>query len=509
MDLNRMWNNPSPVLHPSIFHAKRLIRHLARDRNLMLYCDFHGHSKIKNMVLYGCGIQDCDSTCIPVLPAAMPPRSDEPNAEDEAKSDAVLHAYLEDPAAHATPAFTEPPNATHEQSNMLAIDPHKEKVFPWLLADRAPHLFSLQKSTFGVKKSKAGSARVAVFRDTGITSSYTMEASFCGADIGNMDAVHFNTSHYEEMGACFGKATFDMWETTSDSLFPHADLLEKVQGYKSYSPALDRKDPLLISGIAPGVPFPEDARTNTLLDDLPRLLSEQSDAVTQELTKPLAQEPLTAPRTTKKKSNVALGEPSVRTAQKVSGNIATVAKRRNSLTDVASSQVLRRVRTASKRRHTAQNTRDADGRRVAIPIISMSSNSSKTRQAKATSPYPHEDQQFTIHRVGLGNLARGRPVPVSFNKQSKETTSSTSISRNATKDRKVISRRQQTDHSVRDPSASSPHFGYFADTSSSSSSARSPKPELKPLRRSRSNSSGSALAHLQQSPRPSNTHKPR
>jgi hypothetical protein len=212
-------------------------------------------------------------------------------------------------------------------------------------------------------------------------------------------------------------------------------------------------------------------------------------------------------RATKKKSNAALGEP-VRNVVKATFNSATMtSKRRNSLTDVVSPQILRRVRATSNRRHTAQNSREADAqRRAAVPSIVSMSNSNKTRtqfnRVRGPSPREEEQQQLATHRVGLlGNLARGRPVSFNNNKYSKE---ATIIGR---KDRKVS--RRQTDNSGRVASASSLHFGYFADSSNTASSLKAEvRSSLMPLRRSRSNS-GPTLEQLQQIPRPTNSHKPK
>lgn len=44
-DLNRKYISPSKVLHPSIFYTKKMVRQFAKEVPLMLYVDFHGHSK--------------------------------------------------------------------------------------------------------------------------------------------------------------------------------------------------------------------------------------------------------------------------------------------------------------------------------------------------------------------------------------------------------------------------------------------------------------------------------
>jgi murein tripeptide amidase MpaA len=54
VDLNRRWVNPSRYLHPTIFWAKKIARMLHFERKIALSCDIHGHSKKKNVFMYGC-----------------------------------------------------------------------------------------------------------------------------------------------------------------------------------------------------------------------------------------------------------------------------------------------------------------------------------------------------------------------------------------------------------------------------------------------------------------------
>jgi murein tripeptide amidase MpaA len=44
-DLNRRWGRPSEILHPTIFHARKLIWELDKRYKVAFFCDFHGHSK--------------------------------------------------------------------------------------------------------------------------------------------------------------------------------------------------------------------------------------------------------------------------------------------------------------------------------------------------------------------------------------------------------------------------------------------------------------------------------
>lgn len=57
-DLNRRWKFPSEILHPTVYHTKKLIVSMAKERKLALYCDLHGHSRRKNIFMYGNAMAD-------------------------------------------------------------------------------------------------------------------------------------------------------------------------------------------------------------------------------------------------------------------------------------------------------------------------------------------------------------------------------------------------------------------------------------------------------------------
>lgn len=54
VDLNRCWIEPSKKFHPTIFHAKNMIKKLTEEYDIVLSVDFHGHSRKKNIFMYGC-----------------------------------------------------------------------------------------------------------------------------------------------------------------------------------------------------------------------------------------------------------------------------------------------------------------------------------------------------------------------------------------------------------------------------------------------------------------------
>lgn len=54
-DLNRQYQAPSPKTFPEIFAIKQMLRKTQECRRIELYCDFHGHSRQKDLFMYGCG----------------------------------------------------------------------------------------------------------------------------------------------------------------------------------------------------------------------------------------------------------------------------------------------------------------------------------------------------------------------------------------------------------------------------------------------------------------------
>jgi len=118
-DLNRRWKYPSELLHPTVYHTKKLISRLANERPLALYCDLHGHSRRKNAFFYG--------------------------------------------------------NQQYESAEA-------SRVFPFLMSKLAHPNYSYDYSRFDVSRTKEQTARVAMWRELGSKHAniFTLEASFCG-----------------------------------------------------------------------------------------------------------------------------------------------------------------------------------------------------------------------------------------------------------------------------------------------------------------------------------------
>eukprot|EP01012_Entosiphon_sulcatum_P022026 TRINITY_DN2692_c0_g1_i1.p1 TRINITY_DN2692_c0_g1~~TRINITY_DN2692_c0_g1_i1.p1 ORF type:complete len:1037 (-),score=130.16 TRINITY_DN2692_c0_g1_i1:1003-3705(-) len=164
-DLNREWVRPDRFRCPTIWHLKQYMRHVRKEgRDTLMYCDFHGHSRRKEIFMYGC------------------------------------------PGKKAGTGI--------------------ERVFPKLLAELVP-FFSYDYCSFKVQKSKESTGRVVVWRQLGIKLSYTLEASLCGGtgvdflpehlyrqppeegSVANSACGHFNTAHLSTMGRAFAQAVFN------------------------------------------------------------------------------------------------------------------------------------------------------------------------------------------------------------------------------------------------------------------------------------------------------------
>uniref|UniRef100_A0A8C0HSB4 Cytosolic carboxypeptidase 1 n=1 Tax=Buteo japonicus TaxID=224669 RepID=A0A8C0HSB4_9AVES len=154
-DLNRQWQNPNPDLHPTIYHAKGLLQYLAAIKRLpLVYCDYHGHSRKKNVFMYGCSIKE---------------------TMWHTNVNAASCDLIEDPGYRALPK---------------------------ILSQTAP-AFCMGSCSFVVERSKESTARVVVWREIGVQRSYTMESTLCGCDQGKYKGLQIGTRELEEMGAKF------------------------------------------------------------------------------------------------------------------------------------------------------------------------------------------------------------------------------------------------------------------------------------------------------------------
>ncbi|KAJ3094855.1 Cytosolic carboxypeptidase 1 [Phlyctochytrium planicorne] len=124
VDLNREWRSPCKKRSPTIYWTKQLWKFLVDGGHRpLIACDFHGHSRKKNVFIFGC----------------------------------------ENGPGHAEGL---------------------EKIFPSLLAS-VNSMFDSGSCKYVVERSKEATARVVIWREMGVVGSYTLESTYCGADIGD------------------------------------------------------------------------------------------------------------------------------------------------------------------------------------------------------------------------------------------------------------------------------------------------------------------------------------
>lgn len=128
-DLNRRYAKPSKLLHPTVYFLKSLVRKINHEHPVEFYCDLHGHSKKKDVFAYG--------------------------------------------------------NTSSENIDEF-------RIYPYILSKLNP-FFSYKSSRFVVQKSKASTARIAMWKELNIPTVYTIEASFFGPSMEIGNEGHFNT----------------------------------------------------------------------------------------------------------------------------------------------------------------------------------------------------------------------------------------------------------------------------------------------------------------------------
>jgi len=54
VDLNRKWINPNIKNLPEVFATKAMFEKTLKSRKIFFYVDCHGHSRKKNVFMFGC-----------------------------------------------------------------------------------------------------------------------------------------------------------------------------------------------------------------------------------------------------------------------------------------------------------------------------------------------------------------------------------------------------------------------------------------------------------------------
>ncbi|XP_063874130.1 uncharacterized protein LOC135107747 isoform X3 [Scylla paramamosain] len=150
-DLNRQYKMVVKEMFPAIWHTKAMVRRLIDEYGVVMYGDFHAHSRKHNIFIYGC-------------------------------------------------------ENRRNQDNHL-----REQIFPLLLHYNGGDKFSFRSCKFKVHRCKEGTARVVVWM-MGVLHSYTMEASFGGASEGPRAGTHYNIHDFTSMGRQFCETLFEYFD---------------------------------------------------------------------------------------------------------------------------------------------------------------------------------------------------------------------------------------------------------------------------------------------------------
>lgn len=194
VDLNRRWNDPNPIMHPTIFHAKKYLQVFSEMHECLAFCDFHGHSTKRNVFFYGCNLKPVD---------------------------------LE-----------------QNKKNLMA------RMVPFLLSKKNK-LVSYKDSRFYMQKCKESTARIVVYRQFNVINSLTLEASFYGPSSvecfkdGRSD-MHMRPEDLKSVGQDFCLVFLSYLSPSSciKNLQNLSNYMREAMGLKSKTPELYKENPL-------------------------------------------------------------------------------------------------------------------------------------------------------------------------------------------------------------------------------------------------------------------------
>ncbi|KAL4685256.1 hypothetical protein H8957_005521 [Semnopithecus entellus] len=181
-DLNRNYTSLLKESFPSVWYTRNMVHRLMEKREVILYCDLHGHSRKENIFMYGCDGSDRSKTL-----------------------------YLQ------------------------------QQIFPLMLSKNCPDKFSFSACKFNVQKSKEGTGRVVMWK-MGIRNSFTMEATFCGSTLGNKRGTHFSTKDLESMGYHFCDSLLDYCDPDRTKYYRCLKELEEMERHITLEKVFEDSD---------------------------------------------------------------------------------------------------------------------------------------------------------------------------------------------------------------------------------------------------------------------------
>ena len=174
VDLNRKYNNPDPLLHPTVHAMKNVLLSSQKDRGIFLYLDLHGHSQNKNTFLYGCDPLQSNIRRVVEGTNTL--------GRGEIVNYSIFPRIFPKVLVAASNLFsTDKANKNKSKSKKVYSSMKVSSSAAPKAELSAAGQFSFRDCSLKVQKSKQGTGRVVSWSDVGINASYTIEISFCGS----------------------------------------------------------------------------------------------------------------------------------------------------------------------------------------------------------------------------------------------------------------------------------------------------------------------------------------
>lgn len=133
------------------------------EQEVVLYCDFHGHSRKNNVFMYGCDAGG-DGTGTRLRQRVFP---------------LMLSKNAPDKVGHGCLRAT----CCGDSGNAATVLLPQLSLWGWDPSDPGTPQFSFSSCKFQVQKSKERTGRVCMWR-LGVSHSYTLEVAFSGSTLG-------------------------------------------------------------------------------------------------------------------------------------------------------------------------------------------------------------------------------------------------------------------------------------------------------------------------------------
>ncbi|GAB1290671.1 Cytosolic carboxypeptidase 3 [Apodemus speciosus] len=240
-DLNRNYTSLLKESFPSVWYTRNMINRLMEKREVILYCDLHGHSRKQNIFMYGCDGSSRSKTKGLYLQQRIFPLMLSKNCPNILYHTTIVPEMMNigKPQTMRASPVVEPQTYGFCQGTCES---------GWGdLSVKDIGTIRLHRSTckFNVQKSKEGTGRVVMWK-MGIRNSFTLEATFCGSTLGNKRGTHFSTKDLESIGFHFCDSLLDYCDPDRSKYYQCLKELEEMEKHMNLERALDDSDTSLV-----------------------------------------------------------------------------------------------------------------------------------------------------------------------------------------------------------------------------------------------------------------------